>query len=73
MLKIGVYKTTIYNKSEASRITDLILDEIPDCDVSFDLEDCDKVLRIETSGPEAEEAAKGILEKSGHKIEPIPF
>jgi hypothetical protein len=29
-------------------ITDLILNEIPSCDISFDLDDCDNVLRIES-------------------------
>ena len=44
---IEVFKTNIENREEAERIRKLLLDQIPYSKVNFDLEDCDKVLRVE--------------------------
>ena len=44
---VEVFKTNIETRQEAERIRKLLLDHLPTCRVNFDLEDCDKVLRIE--------------------------
>lgn len=44
---VEVFKTNIENKLEAERIRELLLDHLPDCRINFDLDDCDKILRVE--------------------------
>ena len=44
---VEVFKTNIDDRIEADRIRELLLDHLPDCKVNFDLEDCDKILRVE--------------------------
>jgi len=43
---VEVFKTNIERTEEAERIRKLLLDQIPYCKVNFDLDDCDKVLRV---------------------------
>jgi hypothetical protein len=44
---VEVFKTNIDNGLVAEEIRKLLLDHLPDCKVNFDLEDCDKILRVE--------------------------
>ena len=44
---VEVFKTNIDDKLVAEEIRQLLLDHLPDCKVNFDLEDCDKILRVE--------------------------
>lgn len=70
---IGVYKTTVQKKGTASEISEEIRRTIPACDVSFDLEDCDNVLRIEIHHSAIDEnIIKKILRKHGHLLETLP-
>lgn len=46
---IEVYKTNVDESSSAKMILDEIRESHPNSDPSFDLDDCDKVLRIEDS------------------------
>ena len=43
---IEVFKTNIDNEHEAEKVHHLIVHEFPEAAVNFDLEDCDKILRI---------------------------
>lgn len=70
MNRIGVYKTDVENWSTAKNIISAIRREFRNYDVSFDLEDCDDVLRVESKNEPADVAAiKKILQKHGHHIE----
>lgn len=70
MNRIGVYKTDVENWPTAKNILSAIHREFRNYDVSFDLEDCDNVLRVESkNGPADEAAIKQILQKHGHHIE----
>ncbi len=70
---VHVYKTTVQSTSEADSIIQLILNELPSCDISFDLEDCDNVLRIESNNGEFDEKiVKRIFEQNKHKLETLP-
>ncbi|MBD0255880.1 MAG: hypothetical protein ICV83_09185, partial [Cytophagales bacterium] len=41
--------------------------------ISFDLEDCDRVLRVETNGdPVPGDFIAGLLEQSGYQCAPLP-
>jgi len=71
---IKVYKTNVADKSEAMAITNLLMREFPSTNVSFDLEDCDNVLRIEAlNGSIDEQKVREILGKCKRNIEPLPF
>ncbi len=49
MKQIEIFKTGIHKEPEASRIAKFLLKHFPHYRVSFDLEDCDHILRIETT------------------------
>ena len=44
---VEVFKTNIESVEEARRIKEMLMDHLPHCRINIDLEDCDKVLRIE--------------------------
>lgn len=44
---IEVYKTNIIQKDEAEHIKGLILQYHPRCKINMDLDDCDRILRVE--------------------------
>ena len=43
---IEVFKTDVQNAAEAERIIGLLLQYYPDGRINFDLQDCDKILRV---------------------------
>jgi hypothetical protein len=72
MSHIKIYKTDIVERTVANSVTEDILSRLGNYEVSFDLEDCDNVLRIENlNGPVNEPALKRIVENHGHKIESL--
>lgn len=46
-LVIEVFKTDVQEWSQAGRLTALLLEYFPGSRINFDLEDCDRVLRVE--------------------------
>jgi len=44
---VEVFKTDVYEMTDATTILSLLYEHFPDSRINFDLEDCDKVLRIE--------------------------
>lgn len=73
MNRIKVYKTDVDNRSAAESILDDIRRLLHNYDVSFDLEDCDKVLRIENlNGRVNESKIINILHNYGYQIERLP-
>ncbi len=73
MPTVKVYKTNVNNPSKADSILDEIRHKLPESDPSFDLDDCDKVLRIEyaTKNPQ-DDKLNLIFERFGHHLEPLP-
>ncbi|MDD5186225.1 MAG: hypothetical protein PHS84_13275 [Paludibacter sp.] len=47
---VTVYKTNVSTKIRAKSIVDKLTSELAGCRINFDLEDCDKILRIEGAG-----------------------
>ncbi|MNR37443.1 hypothetical protein D3C85_1554560 [compost metagenome] len=47
---IEVFKTNVQNSKMANFIISFLQKEFPNCRINFDLEDCDKILRIEGNG-----------------------
>ncbi|MEO8532496.1 MAG: hypothetical protein ABI441_02040 [Flavobacterium sp.] len=49
---VEVFKTNVQRESEKNYVTAIIQSQFPDYKINFDLEDCDKILRVE--GPKLE-------------------
>ncbi|MBS1916123.1 MAG: hypothetical protein JST87_07590 [Bacteroidetes bacterium] len=45
---IEVFKTNVQRTSQAKRIITILHEHLPNSRINFDLEDCDKVLRIDS-------------------------
>ena len=45
---VEVFKTNVRKTQEAKRIIGLLQENFPDGRINFDLDDCDKVLRIDS-------------------------
>lgn len=44
---VSVYKTNVNSQNQASFVVQTLREHFPDRVINFDLEDCDKILRIE--------------------------
>jgi len=44
---IEVFKTNVEDEGRSRMLIGLMLEQFPVCRINFDLEDCDKVLRVE--------------------------
>lgn len=70
---VKVYKTDVTEDPLAKNILNEIRTILPGSDPSFDLEDCDKVLRIEyNSGKIIEHDIRKILTRHGNSMEILP-
>jgi len=70
MKTIGIYKTNVESRTKAKLILKAICGLLPGCDPSFDLEDCDRVLRVVSPHCEINESKiNDILEKYGCHME----
>tara|TARA_R110002049_G_scaffold175107_2_gene342442 strand:+ start:12728 stop:12937 length:210 start_codon:yes stop_codon:yes gene_type:complete len=65
---IEVFKTNITNKKTANDLLLELAKEIPNSRINFDLEDCDRILRIENCTIHTTEVIQ-ILEQHGYKCE----
>lgn len=73
MRRIGVFKTDVSDRPTADAIIKAIRERLPGSTPSFDLDDCDRVLRVESreygiNKPEIEQ----ILNGYGHELEVLP-
>lgn len=74
MNQIKVYKSDIDDRRKAQLIQRVIQKHFESYEVSFDLENCDKVLRVESmNGPIDDSALEDIFRRNGHRIEPLPL
>jgi hypothetical protein len=46
---VEVYKTNVQKKKEATALIKTLSEKFPKCIINFDMEDCDKILRVEGS------------------------
>ncbi|MDQ3111727.1 MAG: hypothetical protein M3R17_17700 [Bacteroidota bacterium] len=46
---VEVFKTNVLQADESHEIIQKLLEKFPGCRINFDLEDCDKILRVESS------------------------
>lgn len=46
---VEVFKTDVGDQRQANRLIDLIRNAFPEYEVNFDLEDCDRILRVKSN------------------------
>jgi hypothetical protein len=46
-MEVLVFKTNVQKKSQAVKIIKMLMGQLPKHNINFDLEDCDKILRVE--------------------------
>jgi tRNA G26 N,N-dimethylase Trm1 len=59
---VEVYKTNVRHKRQARRLLDVLSKQFPMFSINFDLEDCDKILRVEGKDIPQEKIAKLVTE-----------
>ncbi|MFC5408667.1 hypothetical protein ACFPMF_05075 [Larkinella bovis] len=70
---VEVFKTDVQERRQANRLIGQINRLFSDYTVSFDLEDCDKILRVQSkTGLVDAELVIAILEDSGFTAEILP-
>jgi len=47
MRMVEVFKTNVKQKRQAKRLVNVLSEQFPFFNINFDLEDCDKILRVE--------------------------
>jgi hypothetical protein len=68
-----VYRTTVISWSAAKALLDQLRRLFPDWCISFDLEDCDKVLRVESPDDSIPtDFIASLLQRSGYECQPLP-
>jgi hypothetical protein len=60
---VEVFKTNIDHQRIAAKIKLELIELFPDCKINFDLTDCDRILRIETTFAIGNEVEKVMTQK----------
>lgn len=63
---IEVFKTDVVSAATARQLVAAIGRELEGCRANFDLEDCDRILRVCAAGPVDAGAVTAILRRHGH-------
>lgn len=61
---IEVFKTNVQHKWQAAQLLEVLYEYFPGCKINFDMDDCDKVLRMEGINI-IPESVKIIVNKKG--------
>ncbi|HZW70418.1 MAG TPA: hypothetical protein VFF57_06055 [Hanamia sp.] len=65
---VEVFKTDVYEEEKSLAIVETLLQYFPDNEINFDLQDCDKILRIEGENV-LSERIKELLNEAGYRCE----
>lgn len=60
---VEVFKTNIDDKTQATQLRAELLELFPNTRINFDLQDCDRILRIESAEHIAAEIERAVLGK----------
>ena len=72
-MNIEIFKTNVEDNAEAGRIVKTIQQVHKSYKANFDLQDCDRILRIVSlNGPVLAEELIDLLKKIGYKAEILP-
>ena len=69
---IEVFKTTINNLAQAMKVSKALEDAFGECRISFDLEDSDKILRLESKTTINNRLVINVLNQLGFKCFVLP-
>jgi hypothetical protein len=67
---IEVFKTNVDDKEDAIRIVRLLGEHYPACRINFDLQDCDRILRLEGLDFEPEKVVN-LVKQTGFNCEAL--
>ncbi|MDX5348094.1 MAG: hypothetical protein LPK19_12715 [Hymenobacteraceae bacterium] len=62
-LMVEVFKTDVQRQPEAEKLVAALQQLLPGSKINFDLEDCDKILRVEADDVRAEKIAEVVQAK----------
>lgn len=62
---VQVFKTNVETVEQAERLIRLITETFPEYTVNFDLDDCDRILRVQASGIIRESSLLTLLHTTG--------
>jgi hypothetical protein len=65
---VEIFKTNVENIKQAKRILMLLNSRFPKLRINFDLEDCDRILRVEGETIQADKIAK-LVRSLGYQCE----
>ncbi len=68
---VEVFKTNIATGHSADELKAALLQHFPACRINFDLDDCDRILRLEGSGINNSKVVEVFIEK-GFLCEALP-
>jgi hypothetical protein len=63
---VEVFKTNVETGEQAERLVALIHENFPHYTANFDLDDCDRILRVKSAGLIHESALLAILQNNGY-------
>ena len=73
MKTIEVYKTNVVNNGQSLLIIQVLRQRFPTYTANFDLQDCDKILRVESNSMHiSDENIIGLLNEFGYFAQPLP-
>ena len=65
---VEVFKTNVDQSEHSEMLIDQLISHIPNSEINFDLEDCDKILRVEAERI-SNETIIGLLNRNGFQAE----
>lgn len=71
-MKVEVYKTNVSDPERAKWLVDQIERNFTNCKVNFDLDDCDRILRVVFEGKIQSDLLIDLLQNVGCKAEVLP-
>ena len=69
-VKVDVYRTSVECPEQAKALVQLLLSYFPTSEINFDLDDCDKILRVKHRDPPVR-SISGILMERGFLCEEL--
>lgn len=63
---VEIFRTNVETGEQAEKLVRLIHENFPEYAANFDLDDCDRILRVKSSGLIHESSVLAILQNSGY-------
>jgi hypothetical protein len=69
---VEVFRTNVMMQMQAVHVINTIVESIPLCKVNFDLDDCDRVMRVVSAGPIDSDLIIRLVHGCGFDAEILP-